>query len=116
MTKEKTQGSGRYPSCFIEQAESIFAIGSSAICIFLVFMFFILTWIFGFDDGGAFGKACLYPDEVFKLNTFGTFGRIWAFGAVIVGVNILGIILSVSLYVWLKVEDTNTLITTQVII
>ena len=114
MSKEKTQGSSRYPFCFIEQTERTFAIGSSIICVFLVVLFFIFTWIFGFD--GKAGEACLYPDKVFKLSTFGTFGRIWAFGAVIVGVNILGIIFSASLYVWLKVQDSNTLITTKVII
>ena len=71
--------------------------------------------MYGFDIGGSFGKACLRPDDTYPLRTFETFGKIWVFAGICIAVNVVGVVLSGSLYVWLKLEEgESTLIATKV--
>ena len=109
VSQEKREGLQSSWKCLIRPSERIFAILSSVICVLGVFMFFALTWIFGFDIGGAFGKACLDPNAAFKMKTFGTFGKIWVFAGICVAVNIVGIFVSSALYIWLKRQATSML-------
>ena len=115
VSQENRQESTRCASWVTRPSERAFSLVSSALCVMVVFAFFISTWMFGFNYGGSFGKACLHPDDIFPLRTFETFGTIWVFGGIIVGVNLLGILFSASLYFWLKFQDKSTLITTKVI-
>ena len=41
--------------------------------------------------------------------SFGTFGKIWAFAGFVIFVNVLGILVSSSLYFWLKIQDNSML-------
>ena len=109
VSQEKRQGSNNYCKCLIQPSERQFAHVSSFFGILAVLIFFLLTWIYGFDFGGAFGKACLNPDDIFQMKTFGTFGKIWAFAGFLIFVNILGILVSSSLYFWLKMQDNSML-------
>ena len=109
VSQEKRQGSNKFSQCLIQLSERQFAIASSFCGILAVLTFFILTWIYGFDFGGAFGKACLNPNDTFQMKTFGTFGKIWAFAGFVIFVNILGILVSSSLYFWLKIQDNSML-------
>ena len=109
VSKEKREGLENSWKCIISPSERVFAIVSSFICLLAVVTFFALTWIYGFDIGGAFGKACLYPDATFKMKTFGTFGKIWIFAGICVVVNLVGILVSTALYFWLKLQDNSML-------
>ena len=109
VSQEKRQRSDSCCQCLLWPSERSFAIATSIVCILAVFLFFALTWIFGFDFGGAFGKACINPDDTFQMKSFGTFGKIWVFAGFCVVVNIVGILVSSSLYFWLKMRDTSML-------
>ena len=109
VSQEKRQRSDNCCQCLIQPSERQFAITFSFFGILAVLIFFILTWIYGFDFGGAFGKACLKPDDTFQMKTFGTFGKIWAFAGFVIFVNILGILVSSSLYFWLRIQDNSML-------
>ena len=104
-----------WPSCFVTPTERAFALVSSTMCMLIVLLFFIASWMFGIDSGGPFVKACLQPNDIYDWRTFETFGKIWVFGGIVIAINILGIILCACVYIWLKLEEREaTLITTKV--
>ena len=98
-------------SCCIGSTERAYAIRSSILCMLIVLLFFIATWMFGSDSGAAFAQSCLRPNDAYTE----MFEKWWVFSSIVTMINILGIVLCASLYTWLKREECDTtLITTKV--
>ena len=84
---------------------------SSMLCISIVVLYWIASWIIGDDVQASFVEACLNPNGLWDMS----FNKWWAFSAIIGVTNGLSIGLCASFYVWLSLEENETtLITTKV--
>ena len=87
------------------------AITSSMMCMLIVLLYWIASWLIGVDAEAKFVQACLNPNGVWTLR----FGKWWAFAAIIGVTNGLNIGLCAIFYIWLSLEENaTTLITTKV--
>ena len=87
------------------------AISSSIICLVIVLLYWIASWVIGGDKEASFVKACLNPNGLWTPG----FSKWWAFTAIIGVTNGLSISLCAALYIWLSLEQNETtLITTKV--
>ena len=87
------------------------AIASSIMCMLIVFLYWIASWLIVVDSKANFVEACLNPNGLYTL----PFSRWWAFAAIIGVTNGLSIGLCASFYIWLSFEvNETTLIATKV--
>ena len=109
--KEANPDSSKCRSCFILLSEKQMAITSSIMCMMIVLLYWITSWLIGNDIKASFVEACLNPNGIWTIS----FNKWWAFTAIIGVTNGLSIGLCASFYIWLSLgENETTLITTKV--
>ena len=87
------------------------AITSSMICVLIVLVYWIASWLIAVDVNASFVQACLNPNGLWTIS----FGKWWAFAAMTGVTNGLSIGLCASFYIWLSLkENETTLVTTKV--
>ena len=111
MWTEAKPDSSSCLSCFMRPTERAFSIRSTIVCLVLVCLYWLATWIFAGGSSNEFAKACLKPNDVYTMQT----GKWWMLSAIVGIMHGLSITLCAVIYIWLSLEENEmTLITTKV--
>ena len=89
----------------ISPSEKNMAITSSVICMLIVLLYWISSWLVGIDYTKVlFVEACIHPNGISSIS----FNKWWALAAITGVTNGLSIGLCAFFYIWLSWEENET--------